>query len=251
MRPLNLLPVLIALIILPGAVLALPDVPPSINFDPSHFPLPGPRNGNNTTNQTDTAVPVLEILGPRDLSEVKDPGLTVQGTASDESGIRLVSVRLNSADPVQAQGNTSWSIQLKLKEGRNTITVISEDFAGNTASQTISVIYKTEMPGSGGVILAVAVLVLIVVLIALASFRSPRKAPNGNGSGNGNGQGAEPLTKKEEDEQPPAKAGGLHPIEAHRGGLLSDDEQGQIAALDDFDKKKMANPKKRRKDEEE
>jgi len=228
MRLLNLLPVLIGLILIPGAVLALPNVPHSINFDPSHFPLPGPRNGNNTTNQTDTTAPVLDILGPRELSEVKDPSLTVQGTASDESGIRLVSVRLNSADPVPAQGNTSWSIQLKLKEGRNTITVISEDYAGNTAAQTISVIYKTEPPGSGGVILAVAVLILLVVLIALASFRSPRKTQNGNGNGDGNGQGAEPLTKKEEE-----------------------DEQGQIAALDDFDKKKMANPKKRRKDEEE
>lgn len=225
MRALDILAVM-GLLLLPGAVLASPTFPPPAHFDPSQIPHFAPRNGNNTTNQTDTVPPVLSILGPRDLAEVKDTGLTVQGTASDESGIRLVTVRLNGADPVAAQGNTSWSLRLTLKEGRNTISITAEDLAGNLASQSISVIYKTEPPGSGGVILAVAVLVLLVVLIALASFRSPKKA--GNGNGDGNGQGAEPLTRKEEE-----------------------DEEGQIAALDDFDKKKMATPKKRRKDEEE
>jgi len=209
------------LLIIPGiaaAVPPLPSQPGSLQFHPNQFPIyfPSSREDNNTNNQTDSTPPVLDISSPEDLHSTKASAITVQGTASDENGIKDVIVRLNSAAPVTAQGNTSWSVQLSLNEGRNTIQVIATDNMGNPASRTISVVREREKPGNNGVIVAIAVLVLLVVMIGFAAFKH-KPAPSENG---------EP--EKENIEEP-----------------------GEIAQLDDFDKKKGSQKKKKKRGDDE
>jgi hypothetical protein len=211
------------LLLIPGIAAAVPSLPSeqgSLQFHPSQFPIHvhSSTEDNNTTNQTDMSPPVLVISSPQDIHSTKTSTITVQGTASDDSGIRDVAVRLNTADPITAQGNTSWSVRLSLKEGRNTILVTATDHFGNQASSSISVVLESEKPGNTGIIVAVAMLALLVVFIGFAAFRSkPASTDNGE-------------MQKENIEEP-----------------------GEIAQIDDFDKKQRARKKqkKRSKDEEE
>ncbi len=59
--------------------------------------------------------------------------LVFKGTASDASGIRSVQFRLATGPLQLATGTTSWNFKAKLKKGKNVITVIATDTAGNVS----------------------------------------------------------------------------------------------------------------------
>jgi hypothetical protein len=163
---------LVALALLgPAAALERPQEWPS--FPP--LPFPHLRDGNNTTNETDVTPPALSVQSPRDGQAVKQARLTVRGTASDENGVRTVEVSVNNDAWKVASGNTSWSLAIGLKQGRNSISVRAADLAGNIARQNLSVVLDDSVRDNTGVLLSAAVTIPIVALIVLFAMR--RKAP--------------------------------------------------------------------------
>ena len=91
---------------------------------------------------TDTTPPALTIASPADGTTVTTPTITVTGTASDGSGIANVKV-----DGVLATGTTSWSVNLTLTDGENTITVVATDGAGLSTTETITITYTPILDG--------------------------------------------------------------------------------------------------------
>jgi len=96
----------------------------------------------NTTDSTitvkDTKLPTLTITQPYNGQNFTTPNITVKGTASDESGIWKVTV-----NGEVASGTTSWSKDITLSQGSNTITVIAYDDSPNhnSTTKTITVTY--------------------------------------------------------------------------------------------------------------
>jgi hypothetical protein len=79
----------------------------------------------------DTIPPTLTISQPYDGQNFTTSDITVKGTASDESGIWKVTVNGDVAS-----GTTSWSKNITLNKGTNTITVIASDDSPNHNSKT-------------------------------------------------------------------------------------------------------------------
>jgi hypothetical protein len=67
--------------------------------------------------------------------------ITVFGTASDNVGVTRVSWRNDRGDNGVFTGTTSWSGTIPLFQGTNVITATARDAAGNTATDTLTVIY--------------------------------------------------------------------------------------------------------------
>lgn len=81
----------------------------------------------------------LTITSPANGTTVTTPSITVTGTASDASGI--ASVTVNGALASGALDWSTWSAEVTLAEGENTITVVATDDVGNVATQSIVVNY--------------------------------------------------------------------------------------------------------------
>jgi hypothetical protein len=65
------------------------------------------------------------------------PQLLLKGTASDASGIKSVQYRLGKAPFKTAKGTTTWQIKLPLKKGKNTLTLLATDTAGNVSPRKL------------------------------------------------------------------------------------------------------------------
>jgi len=89
----------------------------------------------------DTTPPSISITAPPEGSIFTSAGITVNGTASDNVGVSRVEARVGTGAWALASGNTSWSVDLQLAEGTNTIEARATDAAGNTANATVPVIY--------------------------------------------------------------------------------------------------------------
>ncbi len=89
----------------------------------------------------DTIPPVITITNPAGhLVIVNASSITLQGKASDNSGILRVEWSSDSGASGVAQGTTTWRIdQLHLQRWMNRITVTAVDAAGNRASDSIFV----------------------------------------------------------------------------------------------------------------
>ena len=86
-------------------------------------------------------LPILTITFPNNGTIVTTPTITVTVTASDPSGI--ASVTVNGVLANGAADWSTWSAEVTLVEGENTITVVATDNAGNVATETITV-YRVE-----------------------------------------------------------------------------------------------------------
>ncbi|MCK4625081.1 MAG: hypothetical protein KAV00_07210, partial [Phycisphaerae bacterium] len=95
----------------------------------------------------DTTPPTLTITPSTDGTTVTTPSITIAGTASDASGI--ASVTVNDALASGAADWSTWSAEVTLAEGENTITVVATDTAGNTATDTITITYTLSVPSVG------------------------------------------------------------------------------------------------------
>ena len=80
--------------------------------------------------------PTLTITSPTAGTIVSTPTIVVTGTASDPSGI--ASVTVNGAP---ATGTTSWSAEVALVKGENTLTVIATNTTGGSTTKTVTVTY--------------------------------------------------------------------------------------------------------------
>jgi hypothetical protein len=92
----------------------------------------------------DTLPPIVQILEPAHGAVVTTEKITVSGIAADPrpaSGVLGVNVQ-NQGDLMwkRASGTTNWSVGLLLKEGYNTISATSVDYARNSAEPVTIVV---------------------------------------------------------------------------------------------------------------
>ena len=90
---------------------------------------------------TDTTPPTLTITSPTNGSIVTTPIITVTGTATDDTVVASVTV-----NGIPATGTTTWSANITLTEGSNTIAVVATDNAGNVGEATIEIVFDKTPP---------------------------------------------------------------------------------------------------------
>ncbi|MEA2457455.1 MAG: Glucodextranase, domain [Thermoleophilaceae bacterium] len=82
--------------------------------------------------------PTVAITAPTDGTSSASPTVTVNGTAADTAGTPALLVA-GQATNVGADG--TWSRQVTLSPGANTISAVATDADGNTTSRNVNVIY--------------------------------------------------------------------------------------------------------------
>lgn len=123
------------------------------NFETAYTVI-GNRGGssNSDSSNSDTTPPSIVITIPTEENNyiADSPTITLGGTASDNKSVSSVSysVYQSVGESVYqtvygtATGTLEWLIpSLQLYEGENLVTVTAADSSGNTASDTISIIY--------------------------------------------------------------------------------------------------------------
>ncbi|NIN69783.1 MAG: hypothetical protein GTO63_34905 [Anaerolineae bacterium] len=132
---------------------------------------------------------MLSIASPTDGAILTSASVTVTGTASDDVAVELVEVSVDEMNWLSATGTSSWSANLTLSEGQNTIRARATDTSGNQAMASVSVVVEL-LPGGGaqptdilpgGLLTFVGVALALVGLGLLALVvlrgRSPRSPP--------------------------------------------------------------------------
>lgn len=112
------------------------------------------NDGNTAESKTisfsiDTVPPVLNIASPVDNFITNNANITVSGTTNDTTSSPVtVTVQLNSglAETVSVGENGSFSKELVLSEGANTITVVATDSAGKQTTVIRHVTLSTSAP---------------------------------------------------------------------------------------------------------
>lgn len=97
----------------------------------------------------DTVPPVLTITSPTDNLVTNNPSLTVSGTTNDvTSNPVTLTVKLNSAESqtVEVQENGTFSYEVTLSEGVNTIVVTATDSSGKSTEIQRTVTLSTSAP---------------------------------------------------------------------------------------------------------
>lgn len=90
-------------------------------------------------DRTDTAAPTVAIGSPANGVTVEETSLTVSGTAADGNGVNGVFISVNGSDFTKISGtdsgssSISWSGNVTLNPGVNTIQVYSRDFGGHVS----------------------------------------------------------------------------------------------------------------------
>lgn len=98
-------------------------------------------------NYSDGIAPSIAITSPSiSPYETDSSTITISGTASDNYEVSTVIwVLSSSSSSGTASGTTSWTASsIPLESGTNTITVTAYDCAGNSATETLTVIYDVD-----------------------------------------------------------------------------------------------------------
>ena len=127
---------------------ALADGSHTIKIDASDY------DGNAATQKlvtctVDTVPPTLSITAPADKLITNKTGITVKGTTNDKTSSPVtVTVKLNSgaATAVTVESDGSFSKDLTLVVGTNTITVVARDAAGKSTTVTRTVTVDQTAP---------------------------------------------------------------------------------------------------------
>ena len=122
---------------------ALSDGPHTIKFDASD------HDGNAATQKSvtfkiDTVPPTLSVSSPSDGYITNKNTITVSGTTNDVTS-SPVTVTVNGKE-VTVGSNGTFSTDITLTSGSNTITVIAKDSAGKTTTITRTVKYDANPP---------------------------------------------------------------------------------------------------------
>ena len=91
----------------------------------------------------DTTAPTLTVVSPADGTTVPDAQLTVSGTATDQSAVR---VTVNGGAVALASGG-AFSASVALVTGSNAITVVATDSAGNVTTIVRNVTRRAATQG--------------------------------------------------------------------------------------------------------
>ncbi len=150
--------------------------------------LAGPI-GFSVAAEEDAVAPAISITSPVEGAILTSTFVTVTGTASDDVSVERVEVRRDGMDWLSATGTSSWSANLTLSEGQNTIRARATDTSGNQAMATVSVTVELLSDGGaqptdllpGGLLTFVGVALALVGLGLLALVvlrgRNPRSPP--------------------------------------------------------------------------
>ncbi len=142
----------------------------------------GPRsNRASAAAQADTTSPTVSIVSPGGGAVLSSLSVTVSGTASDNVGVQTVEISTDGANWTLATGTASWSGQLTLREGTNTIYARATDTSGNTATMNVTVSVDLHR-GTVGVWALVVVAVALAVLGVAAVFLIARRSKGTRGS---------------------------------------------------------------------
>ena len=76
----------------------------------------------------DATPPLLTVTAPAKVT--KKLKLRIKGTATDTYGIAKVEYRLGKGPLRLATGTTAWSFKVKLRKGKNTLTILATDVDG-------------------------------------------------------------------------------------------------------------------------
>ena len=98
----------------------------------------------SVTFKIDTVAPTLNVTSPTENFITNQSSITVEGTTNDVTS-SPVTVTIND-EPVTVQSNGSFSKQITLSEGENTITVVATDGAGKSTTVTRHVTLDTGGP---------------------------------------------------------------------------------------------------------
>jgi cyclophilin family peptidyl-prolyl cis-trans isomerase len=83
----------------------------------------------------DTTPPTVSLTYPANNETVTNAHVIVTGTAADDFGLARVVVTVGGTTTIEATGTTNWSADLgTLQPGTQTLTVVSQDGAGNLSS---------------------------------------------------------------------------------------------------------------------
>ena len=85
-------------------------------------------------NFRDASAPAVAILSPAAESKFTTSAITVEGTASDNTGVARVEVQLNGGSFQAASGITEWQAALNLAPGTNVLIARSLDLDGNSSA---------------------------------------------------------------------------------------------------------------------
>jgi hypothetical protein len=115
---------------------APPTQPPTNPTQPPVQPPPSPGGG-------DTTAPSLKILSPGS-TIVSTSAATIHMTGSASDNVAVVSVKYatSTGGSGTATGTTSWSADVPLLVGTNTITVRAYDAAGNSGWRAVTVVRR-------------------------------------------------------------------------------------------------------------
>jgi len=119
----------------------------------------------------DQTAPTLTIEGLADNSTVGKSKLTITGSASDNTALTFVEVRVNGGAWKMATGTTTWSYNATLNKGSNVIDIRVTDKAGNVVEETRTIKYKQPthggfIPGFETAILVAASLIAVAMITA-------------------------------------------------------------------------------------
>jgi len=95
-----------------------------------------------TSAAADTTPPEVTFTSPEEGAETADDTVVVTGTATDESGVERVDVRVGDGayEPANTEdGFATWSATVPLAPGPNVVKVRARDAYGNTATATRTV----------------------------------------------------------------------------------------------------------------
>ncbi len=96
-----------------------------------------------SSTQIDTTPPEVMIFDPTDMVEVKQPKVTIYGSAWDDVAVDRILWENDQGGSGMAEGTTQWkAVDLRLKRGLNTFTITVYDTTGNQASSIVRVIRK-------------------------------------------------------------------------------------------------------------
>ena len=133
-----------------------------------------------TPLKPDTTAPAVAILSPQDGATLAFPMVTVTGSASDNVAVEKVELSTDGTTWVLVSGALSWSANVNLHDGSNTITARATDSSGNAATTTITVTVKLAMPPSESPpvlifgLLAGGFILVAVIVIAIYFLRRKR-----------------------------------------------------------------------------
>lgn len=119
----------------------------------------GDYDGNSATQRTvnfvvDTIPPTLSVTTPANNLITNNIKVTVAGTTNDATSSPVtLTIKLNSgsAQTVSVASNGSFSKELTLANGANTITVVARDSAGKTTTVVRTATLDTQAPTIGNV----------------------------------------------------------------------------------------------------